>query len=1011
MENEKEKEKSSSLFDDLSDKFSELKDKATSIVEESTSKENDEKKDKKKKKKSRKQIELENEKKYIKNGENYYPYARESQLAWKTVKKYMKFSFIIVSIYYLLLIFANQLYPAVSNFWEYLKATMAYIKITLAGSTPDASLIFNGDRLAQASADSTERFQYLMNNFNQHFLFKLMFIGFVVLLIFHLTLIWLRRKNGEIKPMKNDALARTIKRQTLEALDLDYTNFDLIFPDRDIDGKVIKRWKNRTDKLADQAIRSMDVSVHTRKDINGNHFHQRGVVRIKQPVQVEVRKQVLSKLDDAQGIFGASSDGVLSFGERGSEVTRDFFTWRAERDVTEEIEEMKQKAFIKPSGKGGKGLISGNGKVETQWAYSLDNLVDRTDTIEEKERKAREYAEGRSKDIDNYMATNNYTSTLTSIDVGSSSVSFVYKMEVTKYNVQTIEEELVRQLNVPNIQVSAYAGSITITLPLDSDMKIPMDTRTMFENMFALDEPIKKNKALQKMSKLKYPSGAPMYIVDNKAKNSTHTIFGQQPNNDYYNRPMSEAPHILVAGTTGSGKSVTLNFLTLAMMAHATPKQLKMAFVDPKKVEFAPYEDNPYLITNPITDMDKASDFLIYLTILMDERYELLSKAGVKNIDGYNEWAIENGEETWEYIVLIVDEYADLKMQNDDVEKPIIRIAQKARAAGIHMILATQSPRANVVTGLIKANFPTRVAHMVANGTESAIILDDTGAEKLSPHGDMFIKWGGGNQVRAQAGFISDKELFKILDEQKELYPEPDFVDWESIVEEHNEKTGGGRSSLGARGRRAPSRTPSRYEKSDPMEELKKQRERQDKIGEKPYTDNKEEEQKKVANERNKRMEERMAISNEFSQSELDKDDQVKGVDTKEVHTDTSTEQVPKNPLTETTSDETEKEIKKEDTTETKEEIESEIDSDNVKGVESQEFSIDELDEQDQLSDNREKEVFGKSKDEIERERRLSERRRKRKNRGQIVLGDQPREEQPSESEPVSTLDESDLFI
>lgn len=292
----------------------------------------------------------------------------------------------------------------------------------------------------------------------------------------------------------------------------------------------------------------------------------------------------------------------------------------------------------------------------------------------------------------------------------------------------------------------------------------------------------------EKMRNAKYDNGMPMYITETRAKDPTEALLGKTPDSKNVTHCLSAMPHLLVAGTTGSGKSVSMNGMIISMMTHATPKQLKIAAVDPKKVEFSAYKGCPYMLADPITDMEEAGKFMVYLTIVMDDRYEKLSEAGVKNIDEYNNWASENGEETWPYIVCVVDEYSDLKMQNKDVEDPIIRLAQKARAAGIHMILATQTPRATVVTGVIKANFPGRMALMVSGVTESQIILDEAGAEKLKPHGDTLANFGDGKLKRFQAPYISNDEIKSILEYMRETYPAPEYEDYLSIVEKHEEE-------------------------------------------------------------------------------------------------------------------------------------------------------------------------------------------------------------------------------
>ena len=273
-------------------------------------------------------------------------------------------------------------------------------------------------------------------------------------------------------------------------------------------------------------------------------------------------------------------------------------------------------------------------------------------------------------------------------------------------------------------------------------------------------------------------------IFKTKADDPTSAILGIAPDSSNIVIPVSEGPHFLVAGTTGSGKSVFINSLLISMMAHSHPDELKLTIIDPKTVEFTAYKGLPYMLCDPLVDMSKANNFVLYLVEEMERRYELFAKYGVKKLAEYQEKQRENEDmERLPYIVLVIDEFADLISQYKDVEKPIARIGQKARAAGIHMIIATQSPRREVITGLIKANVPSRISLMVANSTESQIILDETGGEKLRPKGDFLLKMNGGQVSRGQAPFVSNGEIAEIFDYLRETYDAPEPVDFEAELQ------------------------------------------------------------------------------------------------------------------------------------------------------------------------------------------------------------------------------------
>lgn len=268
-----------------------------------------------------------------------------------------------------------------------------------------------------------------------------------------------------------------------------------------------------------------------------------------------------------------------------------------------------------------------------------------------------------------------------------------------------------------------------------------------------------------------------------KASDPTDAIFGTKPDGGVLHHTISEMPHLLIAGTTGSGKSVLLNQILTTQMIHATPNELKLAIIDPKKVEFTRFEDSPYMVANPITNMDDASDFLYYLVIEMKKRYEMMQSVNVKNIVEYNELADEKNIERFPYIELLCDEFSQLMQEHKEVEDYIVQLGQMARACGIHIIIATQTPRAAVITGIIKANIPARICLRVASELESRIILDVGGGEKLSKHGDMLVQLGGGEKmIRAQGGYISNKELDAIFEKLAEEFGKPDFVDYKAIV-------------------------------------------------------------------------------------------------------------------------------------------------------------------------------------------------------------------------------------
>ncbi|EAK8931121.1 DNA translocase FtsK [Listeria monocytogenes] len=230
---------------------------------------------------------------------------------------------------------------------------------------------------------------------------------------------------------------------------------------------------------------------------------------------------------------------------------------------------------------------------------------------------------------------------------------------------------------------------------------------------------------------------------------------------------LQKMPHGLIAGATGSGKSVCINSLLVSLLYKATPDQLKLLLIDPKMVELAPYNRIPHLVSPVITDAKAATVALKWAVEEMERRYQLFSHTGVRNMEKYNEYAShpDHTGEKLPYILIVIDELADLMMvAPNDVEESISRIAQKARACGIHMIVATQRPSVDVITGLIKANIPTRVSFSVSSQIDSRTILDASGAEKLLGKGDMlFLPSGASEPVRLQGTFVSDEEIDAVV--------------------------------------------------------------------------------------------------------------------------------------------------------------------------------------------------------------------------------------------------------
>lgn len=249
---------------------------------------------------------------------------------------------------------------------------------------------------------------------------------------------------------------------------------------------------------------------------------------------------------------------------------------------------------------------------------------------------------------------------------------------------------------------------------------------------------------------------------------------------------LAEMPHLLIAGTTGSGKTVCVNGIIMSILLNATPEEVRFVMVDPKMVELMQYNDIPHLLCPTVTDTKKAANVLNWVVGEMENRYKILSKEGVRNIQSYHERGLK-----MPYIVVIIDELADLmQVSAKTVESSITRLAQLSRAVGIHLILATQRPSVNVITGVIKANFPARISFKVASKIDSRTVLDMNGAETLLGKGDMlFMKPGDAKPTRGQGNFVKDQEINRVIqfikDQQAPIYDE-------SILTQQTTATAGG---------------------------------------------------------------------------------------------------------------------------------------------------------------------------------------------------------------------------
>lgn len=336
--------------------------------------------------------------------------------------------------------------------------------------------------------------------------------------------------------------------------------------------------------------------------------------------------------------------------------------------------------------------------------------------------------------------------TLESFGVKAKVLNVTQGPAITRYELQP--ERGVKVSKVTNlsddIALNMAARSIRIEAPIPGKAAVGIEIPNGETSMVAFRELIETSVYRESDSLLPFAMG--------KSIAGDSVIFD-----------LTRAPHLLIAGATGSGKSVCINTLILSLLYSAHPNEVKLLLIDPKVVELSRYNGIPHLITPVITDPKKATASLKWAVQEMEERYQTFANAGVRDLEGYRR---QNPSASMPYMVIIIDELADLMMvAAKEVEDAICRLAQKARAAGIHLVLATQRPSVDVITGLIKANVPSRIAFSVASQVDSRTILDMAGAEKLLGRGDMLFHPVGANKpVRIQGAFLSDDEVQKTVD-------------------------------------------------------------------------------------------------------------------------------------------------------------------------------------------------------------------------------------------------------
>ena len=411
------------------------------------------------------------------------------------------------------------------------------------------------------------------------------------------------------------------------------------------------------------------------------------------------------------------------------------------------------------------------------------------------------------------------------------------KTEVTQAEIQETSRRIEQQLR--NFGVKAAVRNVTIG-PVVTRYEIELQPGTKASKVTSIDTDLARALMFRSIRIAEVIPGKPYIGIETpnmrrqnvllrdvlssaefqQAKSPLSMVLGKDISGKAVVVDLAKMPHLLVAGATGSGKSVGVNAMILSLLFKVQPEEVKFIMIDPKQVELSMYNDIPHLLTNVVTDMNKAANALRWCVDEMERRYQLLTALHVRNIEGFNHkidqaaemqlpipnpiWrpgdtmdAMPPALEKLPYIVVIVDEFADLMMiVGKQVEELIARLAQKARAIGIHLILATQRPSVDVITGLIKANIPSRIAFTVASKIDSRTILDQSGAEALLGKGDMLYS-GQGDLIRVHGAYMTDDEVARVANDWR-ARGKPNYLDEivENSEEEQNNNGEGNNSEL-----------------------------------------------------------------------------------------------------------------------------------------------------------------------------------------------------------------------
>jgi hypothetical protein len=653
--------------------------------------------------------------------------------------------------------FVFKIYTIIKNTLSVLPDKMNHI---IFGFIPEPHTNQWGTHLEDATASA-----------GTSWMFKLLIALIVIAALYFITILF-RKHYGDIAPFKNDKEARKLKKEIIKSTDSRILDKPKNSSNKEAHTRNVFKWifnkkvreerrKHKSDRIAKRTIRRCLVLIKTTKEQGQPAPVKHYKIIFNNPSHTEASNKVFSKIKDLHNKLIQFTK--VTFDQYKQPKDRSIYTFEGSIEVADiEARSIRKKR----SGNNSSDLSENQGSTEIEnngeGNFPLDLLVDRSTKIEEQKEAAQDFAKDKILDLDEYFATTDVQADLSDYNVGNSSVAYYYKPRYSNVSrsKQKIQEDLIDVLKMSEIMVTKEADIIVINVGLPQKYWIDIDNRATISQAM-------KN-----------------------AKDPLHTIFGIGVDNSIVNYAISDAPHMIISGSTGSGKSVGVNYILTSISYNSTPEDVEFGLIDPKMVEFTVYEDHPSNIVKPITDAEDAITFLKYVVYNMEDRYKAISKEKVRNIEGYNKKMRKKGKPIMKKMLVVIDEFADLIMVGGkDVEKQVTRITQMGRAAGIHLLLATQRPSVDVLTGLIKNNMITRLAYQLSSGIDSKTALDEYGAETLKGQGDSLLKWKGQTPMtRMQGGFLEDDEVENIVNYMSENYEKNPHVDYQArVAREENE--------------------------------------------------------------------------------------------------------------------------------------------------------------------------------------------------------------------------------